>query len=290
MIRIIVAVLLLIPAVSTGQDKDVFSLSHDLSSIKSNEASGYYQQWEVRAKYPVFKGKQVLWAGGCTWKQVSIKNIAELPGTTFNGLSAQVFRIQQIGASASFTVFAQAGMFTDWIGVSFNDLRYGIGFRYKRRHSDRLSSGWGLAYARQFFGHQLVPFVEIDYRPSGRWRITGHFPVKPRITYQVSKQFRLGMELQGDASSFRFGPSGEKSILQINQWSALIRAEQIFKKNWTLFAGAGVVIRQSYRVYDDPQAVPWTIITIPLGAKEEPLSNISGKGFCLQFGCSLNVF
>lgn len=76
------------------------------------------------------------------------------------------------------------------------------GFRFQ--HSAHFATGWGLGYGHQFFGHQIVPFIEIDYRSMGsRWSVTGQFPIKPKILYRVSARFSAGLELSGEAASFR---------------------------------------------------------------------------------------
>ncbi|KAA8482445.1 hypothetical protein F1649_12100 [Arcticibacter tournemirensis] len=45
--------------------------------------------------------------------------------------------------------------------------------------------GFGLAYSRQFFGNQIIPFIDFDWRPDRWWHVYGQFPVKPRIEYSL---------------------------------------------------------------------------------------------------------
>lgn len=49
-------------------------------------------------------------------------------------------------------------------------------------------------------------------------------------------------------------------------------------------------IKQSFKLFEDNSTTPWTIITIPVGKKQEPIYKIDNKGLNIQIGISFNFF
>jgi hypothetical protein len=166
-----------------------------------------------------------------------------------------------------------------------------VGFRYRYKHSSRLSTGWGLAYSRQFFGNQIIPFIDVDYRPGEKWSISGQIPIRPKVLYHFSTRLRAGIELNGEAASYRLSVTGRNDhFIQINQWMGLGKLEYQFAKLWQLNVGIGRSFKQSYRLYSDASTTPWTIITIPLGERPDPVQRIDSRGLNIQFGFSFCPF
>lgn len=278
-----------IAKVAVGQERDLATVSYGVSVLKYHDTSATARQLDVKFRMPLYqKHKSVL---GTT---IGYKNtcLNQFPGTlaaTLHGFVFQGAWMYKVTARRSLTLFAQAGLFSDMKDISGNDFRYSAGFRYRFKHSDKLSTGWGLAYSRQFFGNQVVPFIDVDYRPTDKWRITGQFPIKPKILYNFNEKLSAGLELIGDAASYRLSATErDNQFIQINQWTGLAKLEYQFAKSWLFTVGAGRNFKQTYKLYDDASTTTWTIVTFPIGNKPDPVQKIESGGLNIHFGIAFN--
>lgn len=163
--------------------------------------------------------------------------------------------------------------------------RYGAGFRYQYKHSAKVKTGIGLMYNKQFFGNQLIPFLDINYEPSEKWTISGLFPIRPKVMYHCNKAVSVGMELNGEASSY----SMSTTFMRNNQWTGMCRFEWLFTRHLLLSAGVGRNFINRYQFYDNHTKKGWTVITIPLGGKATPLYERESASLCASIGLSLRM-
>ena len=225
------------------------------------------------------------------YKNINLHGFPANYTSKLHGIALQCAWLYKNTYRSSLTFFAQAGLFSDMNDISGKDFRLSGGFRYRFKHSDKLSTGWGLAYARQFFGHQIIPFIDVDYKPNKNFSISGQFPVKPKILYHFNKKLSAGLELSAEAASYRLSAEeNNNQFIQINQWTGFAKLEYQFAKAWQLSFGIGRNFKQSYKLYNDASGTPWTIITIPVGAKPEPTQELDNGGVNVRLGVSFNPF
>lgn len=276
---------------SVAQERDVASINYGISKLKYNDTSANAKQLDIKFRLPLYQKGKNTFSATIGYKNVELSNFPKSYTQKLQGFTLQAAWLHKISGSKSIALFAQAGLFSDIEDISTKDFRYSAGVRYRVKHSDKLSTGWGLAYSRQFFGNQIIPFIDVDYRPNDKWSITGQFPIKPKILYNFNKKVSAGIEINGDAASYRLSAS-EKSnqFVQINQWAGRAKLEYQFAKSWQFNFGIGRNFRQAYKLYNDASTTPWTIITIPLGDKPAPVQQIDSKGLNIQFGINFNPF
>lgn len=285
------ALLLLLPQVSRAQEKELASINYAVSGLKYNDTTAHVRQLDLKLRIPLYQKHQNTIGATMGYKSVHLNHFPDSYTPALHGILLQGAWLYRITPRRSLTLFAQAGLFSDMEDISGKDLRYSAGFRYRLKHSDRLSTGWGLAYSRQFFGNQVVPFIDVDYRPNEKWSITGQFPIKPKISYTISKKLSAGLELNGEAASYRLSATERNNqFIQINQWTGLAKLEYQFAKAWQLNLGLGRNFKQSYKLYNDATTTPWTIITFPIGDKPDPVQQMESGGLNIQLGCSFNPF
>lgn len=274
-----------------AQDKEAASITYGVSRMHYNDTTAAVRQLEVKARLPLLHHGGNTLAVGINYKLLSPDDFPAGFGNELQGISVQLAWIMRLDERKSITVFTQAGLFSDMHDISAKDLRYGLGIRYRVRHSDKLATGWGIGYARQFFGNQLVPFIDLQYTPNQHWSISGQFPIKPKVLYHFNERLAAGLELSGDGSSYRLSHSKtDDQFVQVNQWAALARLEYRFAPSWLLTLGLGSNLRQSYRLFNDASNIPWTIITIPLGERDEPVQEIKSRGLQFQAGVAFSPF
>jgi hypothetical protein len=290
--RIIMAMsCILLVNVSLAQEKDLVSVNYAASKMKYNDTAANAKQLEAKLRFPLLHNKGNTFIGTVNYKNLSLNSFPESFGSSFHGISLQLGWLKKLTDKKSLAFFLQGGVFSDMKDISGKDFRYSAGFRYRAKHSGKLSTGWGIAYSRQFFGNQIIPFIDIDYRPNEKWSVTGQFPVKPKVMYHFNTKTSAGFELSGDASSYRLNEKeSQHKYIQQNQWAGLLKFEYRFAKSWQLNIGLGSNLRQAYKLYNDASATYWTIITIPLSKKDEPIRKFENKGVSILVGFSLNPF
>lgn len=196
-------ILLLLACRSTAQDKDLATINYSISKVKYNDTSANTRQFDAKFKLPVYQKSKSMFACIIGYKNVSLNNFHNSYTSPLHGFTIQAAWLYKSTDKKSLTLFIQAGLFSDIKDLSGKDFRYSAGFRYRYKHSDRLTTGWGLAYSRQFFGNQIIPFIDVDYRPNDKWTISGQAPVKPKIIYHFNTKISAGIEVNGEAASYR---------------------------------------------------------------------------------------
>lgn len=274
-----------------AQDNDWVALQYNGSNIAYHDTAAYVRQVDIKARLPIYMKNSNTWIGALGYKNVSLSHFPENYATgVLHGMLLQTAWIHRFTKYKSIALFIQAGIFSDMKDINSKDIRFSSGFRYRIKHSEKLSSGWGLAYARQFFGNQLIPFIDVNYNPNGKWSISGQFPIKPKILYHVNKKLSAGIEISGEASSYRLSATSQNNrFVQMNQWTGLGKIEYCITPAWQLHIGLGSNFKQSYKLYEDASAAKWTIITIPVGQKQEPIRRIDSRSLNVQCGISYNI-
>ncbi len=276
---------------SFSQDRDWATVNYSFSKLKYNDTAAHAKQVDVKFRLPVYQGDKNTIAGAIGYKNVTLNNFPESYSKNLHGVILQAVWLHRFSSKKSITLFTQAGLFSDMKDINAKDFRYSAGFRYRYTHSGKLSTGWGLAYSRQFFGNQVIPFIDVDYKPNEKWSITGQFPVKPKVLYHFNNQLSAGIEINGEAASYRLSATEKNNqFVQINQWTGLAKLEYQFTKAWQFNIGIGRNFKQTYKLYDDASTTAWTVITIPLGDKPDPVQKMDSKGLNVQLGISFNPF
>jgi hypothetical protein len=273
-----------------AQDKDLINAGYSYTGMKRSDTVSNAVQVDVKVRMPLLNGNKqsILLTWG--YKNLTLNGIPALEANNLHGFICQGVWLRKYDGNKSITLVAQVGLFSDMRDVSGNDFRYSGAIRYRIKHSAKLNTGWGLGYARQYFGNQVIPFIDVDYKPNTHWSITGQLPIKPKILYHISDKLRAGLEIAGEATSYRLSAADNNRFIQINQWSCMTRLEYQLFPNWQLNLGMGKNIRHSYKMFEDALTNPWTVITFPLGERAEPIQQIDTKNLCMQLSISFDPF
>ena len=180
-------------------------------------------------------------------------------------------------------VFAQAGMHADFKSISGADFLYSLGSRYTVVYNPNLTIGYGLIYARQFFGHQLNPLLFVDYKVNNRLRISGMLPIRPKISYQLTNGVTLIAEMTGNQRTFRISEDDKGNYLRSVGWNLSSSVDFLIAKHHLLSLGMGYNWGTTLQVYSNADHNNWTLFTFPIGNRAEPLKKMSMKSFRLEF-------
>lgn len=274
-----------------SQDKDFATIKYGISTLRYNDTSAFAQNAEAKSRFLVTGRNRWIFIGSLAYKSLSFNHFPQAFENCIHGFTLQGISLYKVRSKSSIAFLGQAGLFSDLKDVSKKDFRFSFGIRYRVKYSEKLSLGLGIGYSRQFFGHQIAPFIDLDYKPNNKWSITGQFPIKPKVLYHFSKKLGVGIEISGDASSYRLSATkNDNQFIQVNQWAGLLKLEYRFANSLQLNIGVGRNFRQSFKLYNDKIPSSWTIITFQTSEKEAPVYQIEDKGYIIQLGISFNPF
>lgn len=277
------------------QHRDVASLNYWNVPITNGDSTTRIQMVELNLDFPIYRGGRNALFGSIELKEAQISNFPNKENLNVYSTAYKMAFVRKVSPTLSLALFGQIGIYSDFKDISSEDFRGVFGVQYRITHSEQLKSGLGLAYSNQFFGHQLLPYLSIDYHFKDRWYLYGQVPTNVRLEYMVSEKNFAGFGIRGMTNSYRLSKSLYNSqFLQNVDWFGKVYWEHFFTKHLSFNINGGYSFIQSLRLYDDiagDMLNSWTIITFPVGKKRpEPIYEIKKNSFMFQVGLAYNVF
>lgn len=266
---------------------DFAGVNYSHNTLKDHEINGKSSEVVAFINFPILKKEKDLVGGRLTFHHSATSNVDSNFNQTLSGLDANIFWEKKLSDNSKLQVLAMAGIFSDYEDLSWEDFRYSMGGQYRVELGEKFSTGVGLAYARQFSGHQINPFVSINYKINEKWELSGLLPIKPKLTYHISKNLKWINELSGKVESYRLSENQfQNSIIEYSGWHAMTGLDIFLKKHHHLNIGVGYALRQRMRLYEDADTNNWKIFTFNLSEKSKPVSEIVFSGFKWTVGYS----
>ena len=265
----------------------LFDSSFGYDLIDHGDHRGESQTISSHLNFPLYRKGSQFFAGRLQFKSRIINGLGPEIDNRLYATDLHLFWQRTITTKYKVNLFSQAGIHSDFLDISSDDWRYSLGFRLAVKHSGRFKSGWGIVYSRQHFGHQLNPFISIEYQLNARWSISGLLPIKPKITYKINSCWSWITELSGSVGSYRLSEVTENNnYLRVNNWHLINRLEYTVKKHHRFNLSVGYNLRQHFRRYAANDAQNWSILTIDLGSNNAPLVEIKARGWMFKAGYS----
>ncbi|MBB4802131.1 hypothetical protein HNP37_002204 [Flavobacterium nitrogenifigens] len=285
--------LLLITAAGNciAQDKELIDINYSTAKLKYNDTTSQSGMLNAKFRVPLYYNDGNIFMASVDYRHVTLSSFPEYYSGPLQGASLLLLYNRKISDKNSIALIARFGLFSDFKKAHSRDFQYGFGINYDIKYSEEFKTGFGFFYARQFFGNQIVPFMNIDWKIGEKWRLTGRLPIKEKLLYQFSAKISAGIELALENSSYRLTENeAENNFIKITDCAALAKFEYKFSKSWQLNLAGGVGLIQRYEIYDESSDGSWSIFTIALNKKEKPLQEIKSRGFTGQIGISYNLF
>jgi hypothetical protein len=259
--------------------------------IKNNDTSAHVRLIELKIGALVYKSTKSRLLANLNYTGESFTGFPAAYGTDVYGLSLGLNWFRTLGKRTALNIFGQAGFYSDLHTISDNAIRGLLGFNYLTRYSPNFSLGFGVAYARQFYGNQLIPVIVVLYHfDNQHWKLGGVFPTNPKLTYTFDKKNGISLELKQIFSSYRLTePDDANSFIKNTRTTLMLNYEYSFTKSWRIAAGIGYAIQQKYELYKNDDGNQWYFINTPLGgAKAEPVESIIHNGAQFHIGIAFN--
>lgn len=268
----------------------LFGVESSYDKIKNDSAKGNIKNIDAFLNFPIFKGEQKLVGGRLHIKSQNISGLDSGLDKSLYGTDINLFWQKQIKDRYKIYLFGQVGIYSDFKDISGEDFRYSLGARYTIRHNDKFSTGWGISYSRQFFGHQLNPFVSVDYQITPKLQLTGLLPIRPKLIYTINENFSWSNEIFGNTTSYRLSATEENSrFVRINNWYGMSKLEYTFAKYHQFSVGLGYNFRNNIKLYEDGMGNNWSIFTFDLNKKSKPIQEINSKGMRFEIGYNFQL-
>ncbi|PZU25743.1 MAG: hypothetical protein DI622_02520 [Chryseobacterium sp.] len=269
---------------------DFFGLTYGYQKINSDSAKGNIKKIDAFLNFPIYRSEEEMSGGRLQFKSKNISGLAPSISKDLYSTDLFVFWQSKIKEKYKVYVFAQLGVYSDLKDLNGEDFRYSLGARYTIQHNDNLKTGWGISYSRQFFGHQLNPFISVDYQITPKLRLSGLLPIRPKLTYFINENLSWTNEVVANAASYRLSAQEENSrFIRINNWYGMSSLEYRLGGSHKLSIGLGYDFTNSIRLYDDATANNWSIFTFDLRQKIHPVQEVRSKGLRFEIGYSFDL-
>ena len=157
-------------------------------------------------------------------------------------------------------------LMTDFKSVDTDHLQLGGIATYKIEFSERLIMGFGLMFNQEFFGPNLVPLVDLDWKLSEKWSLTGLFPIYGKLKYKFSERLDGGWSHFGLVTSYRVGdPDYQGDYIDRRSIDETLYARYRLFGDFFLEGRLGYALGRSYKQYSSDQKVDLTLPLISIG-------------------------
>lgn len=269
---------------------DLFGVSYGSDKIKNDSVKGKIKDIDAFLNFPIYRDNEETVGGRLQFKSRSISSLDPAFSKDLYGTDFFVFWQLKIKQKYKLYFFAQIGAYSDFKDISEEDFRYSLGARYTIQHNDNLKTGWGISYSRQFYGHQLNPFISFDYQITPKLQLTGLLPIRPKLIYTINDKLSWTNEIFASAGSYRLSASEDNSrFIRINNWYGMSSLEYKLSGNHKISLGIGYDFINSLKLYEDNTATNWSIFTFDLRQKSEPIQEIRSRGLRFNIGYSFGL-
>ncbi|RXK85693.1 DUF6268 family outer membrane beta-barrel protein [Filimonas effusa] len=267
-----------------AQQLPVFSIDYNSSTLKNDSVKGALKGLQASLNIPLIHSSGNTFGTRIQYQSARFSGLTSRLNEQLSGLDLHVFLQRKWDEKHQLYLFAQVGAYSDFKDLDTKDFRFLLGARYLVKHSDKLSTGWGLAYARQFFGHQINPFIAINYAFTPRLKLSGLLPIRPVLTYEINDRISWVNEINGNVESYRLSASvHNNAFIQYSGWKVKSTCRYLVGKHHRFSAGLGFS-RQSTAFFNDDAQNNWKIFTINLSQKNAPVETLKTKGLLFSLG------
>lgn len=283
--------LLVLPLSVVAQDKDLIKLSYRYTKISHTDTAKSFKTLDAYLTLPISNNDHQQVAASFGYRQVSINGfVANYPGLLY-ATTVRLGYQTRLDNRHQLRLFGQLGAYTDFQSFSSDVLRWTIGSEYIIRKQNDDKFGLGVAYSKQFYGHQILLLIELDKQFDDRWSIGGIFPVNPRLEYRLNNRSKMGIELNIEVNTFRFSSAVNKDqYLKTTQSTIALAYRYNVFRHWSIDVKAGISPKQEFGIYDQNAKSTWALLTIPLGDKPQAVQRFHNSAFSGQISLAYSIF
>jgi len=170
----------------------------------------------VNVVVPIVLNEKQIWYNSVNYMQWNVNNDIDMEAKIANPIKVHgiIFRtglIQKLSNGNSIQAVFIPRLMTDFKNIDSKHFQFGGTFIYEKTYHKRLKIGYGVLYNQETFGPNVVPLVNLDWKMSERWSMTGLLPIYSKIKYKVNEKLNVGIHHFGLVTSYRLGEEATKN-------------------------------------------------------------------------------
>ena len=155
---------------------------------------------------------------------------------------------------------------TDAKGGGFDNFQLGGLAVYQKVFGPKLTMGFGAMYNNDFFGPYLVPLVNLDWKISEKFGISGLLPIYSKIKYRATEKLTIGLCHFGLTMSFGLNdPAYETDYMQRNSIDVSAFVNYQLFNNVFMELRVGQATGRVYEQYDQDDKITFGLPLVNFG-------------------------
>lgn len=259
-----------------AQDRlDIFTLSgrYGFPAAYDSIYKGKGTEYGITASMvaPAVLSEKSIWYSSLNYFYWGVDNDEEMPQDLMNpirvhGLILRTGIVHEFERGRSLQVLFAPRFMSDFKGVDKDHLQLGGIVIYGKRYSENLKLGFGALYNQEFYGPNLVPLVDLDWRLNDRWSIVGLLPIYAKVKYKFSDRLDGGLSHFGLVTTYRLGdPDFQGDYIDRRSIDEALYARYRIFGDFFMEGRFGYALGRSYSQYDADQKVDLTLPLISIG-------------------------
>ncbi len=165
-------------------------------------------------------------------------------------------------------------LMSDFQDLDGNSFMFGGLASYLKKYNDDLSLGFGAMYNTELFGPYLVPFIDLNWKFSEKWRVRGLIPITLRVEYTVNENMLVGFNHFGLITTYALGDDAYAGDYMERQSIDLsLFARQRLTGNIFIEGMVGRAVGRSYSQYEGDQKIDFGIPLVAIGGDDRVVKN-----------------
>ncbi|MGA0557499.1 DUF6268 family outer membrane beta-barrel protein [Larkinella sp. VNQ87] len=241
----------LVVTLAQAQDRSLVSLAVNHSPV-DHALTHSLTKYTFNLNAPIRRSEHRTWLAGLRTEWL---RAGGLPGgaESLFGLSAQLIHLHSFNERVQGQFLAGSGLYSDLAGRVGAAWRFTTAFRVRVQRSDRLSYAGGLGYIGQFYGHMLIPTLEIDQKITEKWQWRAILPARLQATYKPRRRHEFSASVGGNNDSYRLSEERLRRYVQIRQVEAGVGWEYRLLAYLSLQVRSGYFVRRRLEIYEADQ-------------------------------------
>ncbi len=161
----------------------------------------------ANAKLPLQFSENTIWLNNLTYNYSQINHNpaalgVEIPQTRLHGFILQTGLVQRFDKKRAVQLLFVPRFMSDLQTPGADAWQFGAIGLYEHRFNEKLRLRFGAMYNQEMSGPLLVPLIDVLWKMSDRWSITGLLPIYGKVKYQANERFSTGLAYFGLITSY----------------------------------------------------------------------------------------
>jgi hypothetical protein len=223
---------------------------------KATESGGM-----VNLRIPIVLDSTNIWYSKITYLKSSVNSTLTFADSIANpihvhGVILQTGLVRKLSRGRSIQLLFVPRLMGDMKNVSTKNVQLGAVALYEKRFNSNLKMKFGAMYNQELSGPFVVPLVDVDWKLSDRWSLTGLVPIYSKVKYKFSDNTNAGIGHFALITSYRLGTEAyQDDYMERTSIDIYTFLRQRISGNFHVEARAGYALGRSYEQYDENDSV-----------------------------------